>query len=256
MSRAGIWLSVGLAVATAALVKAEGPLTGKRSQEVVEGWRERIGETEQLLREGKWKRSKRQMDDLLPEMTTRFFSEVGSGQLLGVATGLRAVAEAGLGDEDGAAWDWSVAKTLAPEVAEVDLTQFGEAGSFFSSPRFEELSYTWHGPFLGDTGPVDDSGDLAADRRFVPPKKRRAPRPQYPRGMQHACTEAPVVVQFVIDRGGTPRSPTWIAKANPVLFFAATESLRDWRFEPATVDGKPVKTYYTITVNYGLTGNC
>lgn len=31
---------------------------------------------------------------------------------------------------------------------------------------------------------------------------------------------------------------------------AALASVEKWVFEPATLDGKPVKVYYTLTVNF------
>jgi outer membrane biosynthesis protein TonB len=30
----------------------------------------------------------------------------------------------------------------------------------------------------------------------------------------------------------------------------ALEALKDWRFEPATLDGKPVAVAFALTVNY------
>jgi TonB family protein len=31
---------------------------------------------------------------------------------------------------------------------------------------------------------------------------------------------------------------------------AALEAVQNWRFKPATLQGRPVKVYYTLTVNF------
>ena len=34
--------------------------------------------------------------------------------------------------------------------------------------------------------------------------------------------------------------------------YEALEALRQWRFAPAKLEGKPVKVYYVITINFAL----
>jgi outer membrane biosynthesis protein TonB len=35
---------------------------------------------------------------------------------------------------------------------------------------------------------------------------------------------------------------------------SALDAVCDWRFKPATLDGRPVKVYYTLTVNFEIGG--
>ncbi|MGH7337233.1 MAG: energy transducer TonB, partial [Myxococcota bacterium] len=35
-----------------------------------------------------------------------------------------------------------------------------------------------------------------------------------------------------------------------VFVYASFEAMRTWRFEPAKLKGKPVKVYYSLTVNF------
>jgi hypothetical protein len=37
-----------------------------------------------------------------------------------------------------------------------------------------------------------------------------------------------------------------------VLSLSTLEAVRRWRFEPATLDGFPVKALYSLTVNYAV----
>lgn len=32
----------------------------------------------------------------------------------------------------------------------------------------------------------------------------------------------------------------------------ALEAVREWKFEPATLDGEPVAVYYNLTINFTL----
>jgi outer membrane biosynthesis protein TonB len=34
---------------------------------------------------------------------------------------------------------------------------------------------------------------------------------------------------------------------------SAVKSVKTWTFSPATLDGKPVKVYYVITINFEVT---
>jgi outer membrane biosynthesis protein TonB len=36
------------------------------------------------------------------------------------------------------------------------------------------------------------------------------------------------------------------------MTYEALEALRQWRFEPAKMEGKPVKVYYVVTINFAL----
>jgi outer membrane biosynthesis protein TonB len=43
-----------------------------------------------------------------------------------------------------------------------------------------------------------------------------------------------------------------VEPGDPVLFFTATEAMRRWKFEPARLDGEPVKVYYRMTFDYQI----
>ncbi len=95
-----------------------------------------------------------------------------------------------------------------------------------------------------------------------PQKETRVQRPElvkrsdlsYPEALQAACSEGMVLVESIIDEEGKVRYPRLKeSPGGPVMSLAALESLRSWRFKPATLEGKPVKVYYTLTVNFKAT---
>jgi protein TonB len=58
-----------------------------------------------------------------------------------------------------------------------------------------------------------------------------------------------VILEVVIDERGNVIGSR-VMKGLPMgLDLAAEEAVRQWRFKPATQYGKPVKVYYTVTVD-------
>ncbi len=63
-----------------------------------------------------------------------------------------------------------------------------------------------------------------------------------------------LAVQVVIDADGLPREPLLLTRVQePALTYSVLETIRDWRFRPATSNGKPVPCLFTLTVNFKLT---
>lgn len=69
-----------------------------------------------------------------------------------------------------------------------------------------------------------------------------------------ARIQATVLVQVLIDEQGTVVRATALKSSHPDLGFeaAAVEAVRQWRYTPATTDGKPVKVFFTVTVEFDL----
>jgi TonB family protein len=61
-----------------------------------------------------------------------------------------------------------------------------------------------------------------------------------------------VIVEAVINKAGNVESVR-VLKGLPMgLDTAAVETVKKWKFKPATLNGKPVTVYYTLTVNFQL----
>lgn len=66
------------------------------------------------------------------------------------------------------------------------------------------------------------------------------PRPIYPKAWIEAGRTGAVTINFYIDETGQPRMPVAESASDPFLAAAAIASLKEWRFAPPTVHGRPV----------------
>ena len=76
--------------------------------------------------------------------------------------------------------------------------------------------------------------------------------PQYTEEARLARIQGTVILQAVIGKGGDVERVE-VLKGLPIgLSEAAVEAVKQWRFEPATLHGKPVKVYFNLTINFRL----
>ncbi len=74
--------------------------------------------------------------------------------------------------------------------------------------------------------------------------------PQYTEVARQARLQGTVIVEAVIDEGGRVRD-VHILKGLPLgLDRAALDAVAQWRFTPATLNGRPLKVIYTLTLNF------
>jgi TonB family protein len=85
-----------------------------------------------------------------------------------------------------------------------------------------------------------------------PPIAIHKTQPQYPEEARKAGVTGVVVVQATIDEEGRVTDVLPLREVAPLLAEAAAEAIREWRFEPARYEGKPVAVYYNLTVNFRL----
>jgi TonB family protein len=84
-----------------------------------------------------------------------------------------------------------------------------------------------------------------------PPELVTRIEPDYPEAARSAGEEGKVILEIVIDRTGDVGGVK-VQKGNPLLAAAATEAVRLWRFLPAKQNGRPVKVFATITLDFKL----
>jgi protein TonB len=125
--------------------------------------------------------------------------------------------------------------------------------------EIEELDYD-----LGATdiifdipaGPPSDAPDAAGPIRVggavVAPVRIHDPRPLYTEVARKARIQGVVILQAVIDREGNVTEVTVLKPLPFGLSEAAVDAVRQWRFKPATLNGRPVTVYYNLTVNFSL----
>ena len=76
--------------------------------------------------------------------------------------------------------------------------------------------------------------------------------PRYPETARRAGLQGIVTIECVIGVDGRVRDPRVFRSAHPILDQAAIESVKQWRFRPATLNGKPVDVWFHLTVNFTL----
>lgn len=95
-------------------------------------------------------------------------------------------------------------------------------------------------------GPIMVGGDVEA------PVRTYDPQPKYTEIARKARIQGIVIVQATIDKGGNVVDAK-ILKGLPMgLDQEALTTIRKWKFEPATLNGKPVAVYYNLTINFTL----
>jgi protein TonB len=102
------------------------------------------------------------------------------------------------------------------------------------------------GPVGPAIGPMQISGNVLA------PKRVYSPDPHYPEEARHARVQGVVILQTVIDKGGNVTDVKVLKGLPSGLTEAAVEAVSSWRFEPATLEGKPVAVYYLVTVSFSV----
>ena len=86
-----------------------------------------------------------------------------------------------------------------------------------------------------------------------PPRKRHDVHPVYPRPMRDAGVEGVVPLEALIGRDGLVSSVRVItAQVHPDLAQAAVDAVRQWRFDPTLLNGKPVEVVMAVAVQFKL----
>jgi protein TonB len=84
------------------------------------------------------------------------------------------------------------------------------------------------------------------------PEKLFAPDPVYPEEARLARVQGVVILQTVIDDTGRVTDIRTLKGLPSGLTEAAIEAVSQWRFKPATLEGKPVHVHYMITVSFSV----
>ncbi|CAM3071430.1 hypothetical protein SPAN111604_02335 [Sphingomonas antarctica] len=78
-------------------------------------------------------------------------------------------------------------------------------------------------------------------------------QPPYPPALQRGEIQGSVTVRVLVGPDGRPRDIVLVRADDPGFFTAAkTWGLRHWRFKPASEDGSPVDSWYTLTVRFTI----
>ena len=112
-----------------------------------------------------------------------------------------------------------------------------------------------------DTTPPGKAESAPSDPIPLAPVRREARMesgsllPPYPRAEQSSGIEGVVVFSVLIGTDGRVRAAEKV-RATSDAFYRATErhAVRNWRFRPATIDGRPVESRKVMSVRFELNG--
>lgn len=98
---------------------------------------------------------------------------------------------------------------------------------------------------------------------ITPPVRREAridPRselkPPYPASEQRMGTEGVVTIRVLIGADGKVKGTEKLSATNDIFYQATVRhALRNWRFKPATLDGRPIESSKVMTLHFELDGD-
>jgi protein TonB len=84
------------------------------------------------------------------------------------------------------------------------------------------------------------------------PKLIKRVEPEYPRAALITRVEGIVILEAIITKTGTVEQVKTMRADYAVLERAARDAVLQWRYQPATLNGQPVKVYFTVTVTFHM----
>jgi TonB family protein len=211
-------------------------------------WNRKFQDAIGLLKSGEPEKALRKLEGVLEEYARLAGPGAANERNLGTILVHKAIAEQALGRVEDARWSWDLAVNFLPMAHTFDLSPFGEAGKKLQ----HDAEIAANEKLSRNTIP-DARGCEDCEPGVIPPKLIKRVRPRYTVAGMQFLVEGELVVRVVVDAEGRVRSPEVIEKlSTPGLSYAALTALREWKFEPASLEGKPIPVYYILTVNYKL----
>ena len=106
------------------------------------------------------------------------------------------------------------------------------------------------------TGPGFGTGEgeiaVALDARMTRPETIFRVTPRYTEAARHARRQGVVIVQATIDRTGHVTDVRLMKGLGLGLDESAISAVKQWRFKPAALSGRPVPVYFQLSVNFDI----
>lgn len=87
---------------------------------------------------------------------------------------------------------------------------------------------------------------------MVRPQVLHSVQPRYTEAGRKAGVQGAVIVEAIINERGKVTDIHVLRGLPAGLEQSAVDAVRQWTFKPATLDGRPVKVYFTLTVNFTI----
>ena len=102
------------------------------------------------------------------------------------------------------------------------------------------------GPGTGEGEPLRVGGEVKA------PVLTNRVEPSYPEAARKARMEGVVILEAIITASGSVEEVKVLKSVNPLLDSSAVRAVQQWRYKPATLNGRAVRVYLTVTVTFNL----
>jgi periplasmic protein TonB len=108
------------------------------------------------------------------------------------------------------------------------------------------------GGVVGGTGPGTGDEPLRVGGDVKAPQLTNRVEPQYPEAARKARMEGVVILEAIITASGNVEDVKVLKSVNPLLDAAASRAVQQWKYRPATLNGRAVRVYLTVTVTFNL----
>jgi protein TonB len=108
------------------------------------------------------------------------------------------------------------------------------------------------GGVVGGTGPGTGDEPLRVGGDVKAPQLVNRVEPSYPEAARKARMEGVVILEAIITANGNVEEVKVLKSVNPLLDAAATRAVQQWKYRPATLNGRAVRVYLTVTVTFNL----
>lgn len=85
-----------------------------------------------------------------------------------------------------------------------------------------------------------------------PPVLLQKIEPGYPEAARKARLEGVVILEAIITASGSIEEVKVLKSVNPLLDASAVRAVQQWKYKPATLNGRAVRVYLTVTVTFNL----
>jgi|CXWL01.1.fsa_nt_gi hypothetical protein len=230
-------------VVSIALALAPSAVPSSASEALPRGWDSTLQKAIGLARSGKPEKARDRLGVLLERMAETSDRGAKSERLLAIALVQSALLELELGAAEEARWYWQLALNVDPSVRE-PVAGLGERAKALLEWDLPPLDSCTRG--FGEPLPVCAAGC-------------QPPRPLKVAGMGHvarmprpgvAGTPARVDVRVVVEEDGSVNAPRIRSASSVALAYATLMGLREWRYEPAIIEGRPAAVCFPVMMNF------
>jgi periplasmic protein TonB len=108
------------------------------------------------------------------------------------------------------------------------------------------------GGITGGTGPGGGEEPLRVGGEVKAPILQQKVDPTYPEAARKARMEGVVILEAIITASGSVEDVRVLKSVNPLLDASAVRAVQQWHYKPATLNGRAVRVYLTVTVTFNL----